>query len=119
MCHAQNHYIHTAISYSGGLNLKIGNMMILVTNEMPRKIQANFTTEYWGTLISNTYGAPLLSIDIRTYRKSTRLGAHSKLAPDIINWDTTKTHQTRHILLASYFLNQMAAPKSALILSLN
>lgn len=54
------------VTYIGGLNLKTGNMMIVVNSEMPIKIQASFTTEKCSSPMSNTYGAPLLSIDIRT-----------------------------------------------------
>ena len=53
-------------AYFGGLNLKMGNMMMLTSSEMAMKIQATLTTEYWEVLMSNTYGAPLLSIDIQT-----------------------------------------------------
>lgn len=41
----QNSYYVDVCTHNGGLNLKIGNMIILLNNATPRKIQASFTAE--------------------------------------------------------------------------
>ena len=68
------------VTHSGGLNLKMGNMMMVISSKVPRKIHASFTTENCGTVISNTYGAPFPSIDIRTCRTLHELSFTMELA---------------------------------------